>query len=88
MEKAKSAQRRPKKRYKQGRHPNCLKNLKDHQPMYEEKKVPSSIGLTPKTREKLKIIAENNNLSLSELLERIGRALSPAQIQGLLALKA
>ena len=56
--------------------------------MYEEKKVPSSIGLTPKTREKLKIIAENNNLSLSELLERIGRALSPAQIQGLLALKA
>jgi DNA replication protein DnaD len=82
------SQRRPKQRYKQGRHPNCLANLKDHQPMYEERKVPVSVGLTPKTREKLKKIAERNSLSVSELIERIGRVLSPAEIENLLTLKA
>ena len=73
------------KRFKPGCHPDSLANLKRQNPLYGTRKVNFSIGLTPETRAKLKLVAEANNFSVSELVERVTRALSMDDIQKLIS---
>jgi len=77
-----SPRRRWKQRFRRGCHPDSLANL-GSTPMYDERKVYFSVGMTPSSKEKLADIAEKNNLSFSEVLERIARGLTVADIQRL-----
>ena len=56
-------------------------------PLYNEgTKKSLSVGLTAATHEKFKAAAVENGLSFSELIERLGRALTVENIRELLSL--
>lgn len=88
MKTVKTPRQRQKHRFKQGCHPDSLANLNGSTPLYEARKINFSIGLTPHTKGKLKTIADDNDLSLSEVIERIARGLSADAIQKLVQPKA
>jgi len=52
--------------------------------LYSGKKQSLSVGLTAATHAKFKAVAVENNLSFSELIERLGRALTAEMIRELL----
>lgn len=56
------------------------------QRLYSEKKVSYSVGLTAATHAKLDAVAAENDLSFSELVEQLGRALTTEYIQELLSI--
>ena len=52
--------------------------------LYSGKKQSLSVGLTAATHAKFKAVAVENNLSFSEVIERLGRALTAESIRELL----
>jgi len=54
------------------------------QRLYSGKKKSFSVGLTVATHEKFNAVATENDLSFSELIERLGRALTVEDIRELL----
>lgn len=56
------------------------------QRLYSGKKISFSVGLTAATHAKLDAVAAENDLSFSELVERLGRALTVEMIQKLLTI--
>lgn len=56
------------------------------QRLYNGKKISYSVGLTAATHAKLDTVAAENDLSFSELVERLGRALTVEMIQKLLSI--
>ena len=53
--------------------------------LYSGKKKSFSVGLTTATHEKFNVLAAENDLSFSELIERLGRALTVENIRELLS---
>lgn len=51
------------------------KAIKNEPLLYDERKIQKSILVTPSTWEKMKIVAESEGISISELVERWGRQL-------------
>ena len=62
-------------KYAPGKHPESLKNLRPNIPQIHEeaKTVRLNTHLTPTGKRGVMELAEKYNLSLSELIERIGR---------------
>jgi hypothetical protein len=58
-----------------GRSPNSLKNLnrKGTKPLHGKKKQPTTIALTPEGNKGARKLARSRGMSLSELIERLGR---------------
>lgn len=54
--------------------------------LYSGKKKSFSVGLTTATHEKFNVIAVENDLSFSELLERLGRTLTVEAVRKLLSI--
>lgn len=62
-------------RYDRGRHPNSLVSLTGREQFYDEPKKGRQISLTPTAWQKLKDMAEENKISVSELVERFAKGM-------------
>ena len=61
-------------KYKRGSHPESKKNLlKSATPFYEEKKRGRHIAVTDTGWDGIKAIAKDQDLTISQLIEKIGR---------------
>ena len=61
--------------FSSGNHPRSRKNLRPRKPTYGQNKVRKDVYVTPDGWNGLKEVAEKHEVSVSELVERIGRGM-------------